>query len=501
MKAKDKEKYVNQARRLYSSLDPDKLIDNSDDSSSVQTINKLIAIFKNFSFNDGKKLEELFKEFQKWARAGKRKPHIKNCLNNTLQFIGQKIEEMDIYTIENETGKSSRVESPDEKRVDVAFSFAGEQRGYVEKVALYVEKEGALSVFYDFNYEIDMWGSNMVDYFKSVFEKRANYCVMFISKEYAEKTWPNFERQIIQAKSLFQQGYLLPARFDNTPIEGEIPTIKYVNISGMSPEEFGEMVIKKVVGSDKYTSKKTTDTVTITTKASIATPENIPLLYIKPNVGGRGGPKGHFLDFTAKNMSNQVLFDIKWGLRGFGYEWRPRDEFFELEPSMEKKLTFPLSDERIFLEEVSELNVFIEYRDIENRHFFIRRELKQEKVPSGAFYAFKAAAFHQPSLLGDDGLKLLRDPRQVGGRYEATFEIHTSKGVKKACIGVSRTFLSVWGLTEEKDAEHAVVELGHRQMRKMAREDSVQDHVFVTADYPQEHQNGFEGYKKLRDTI
>lgn len=501
MKAKDKPKFLKEARELHSSLDINQLIVNPNDAGEIKKINRLTAIFRNFSSNDGEDLDRLFSEFQKWARAGERKQHIENLAADLNRFIGKKIEDVDLYVIEDETSESLKAAGTQDKKFDVAFSFAGEQRSYVEKVASYVENQSSLSVFYDDNYEGDMWGSNLVDYFKEIFEKRANYCVMFISKEYSEKTWPNFERQIIQAKSLFQDGYLLPVRFDDTPIKGEVPTVKYLNIKDMEPEELGEKIIKKVVGSDKYTAKKETRVVTVSSKANIATPEEIPLLYIKPNVGAQGSPKGHFLHFFVKNMSGQVLLDINWGMRGFDYEWRLKDGFFELEPEQEKELTFPLSDEKVFLNEVPELNVFAEYRDLENRYFFVRRELKQEKVPSGAFYAFKAAAFHKPSLLRDDGLRLISGPNHNGDRYEAEFEIKTPKGTEKAKIGVSRTFLSVWDMAEEGKIKQALLELGHRQMRKMAKESNIRDYIFITTNYPQEYQNGFEGYKALRDSI
>lgn len=501
MKAKDKPKFLKEAKELHYSLDMNRLISSPNDVGEIRKINRLTAIFRNFSSNDGEDLDNLFNEFQKWAKAGKRKQHIANLAADLDRFIGKKIEDMDLYVIEDEASEPAKVASGQNKRFDVAFSFAGEQRDYVGKVASYVENQSNLSVFYDDNYEEDMWGTNLVDYFKDVFEKKANYCVMFISKDYSEKTWPNFERQIIQAKSLFQEGYLLPVRFDDTPIKGEVPTVKYLNIKDMKPEELGEKIIKKVVGSDKYSSKKETKVVTVSSKANIATPEEIPLLYIKPNVGAQGGPKGHFLHFFVKNMSGQVLFDINWGMRGFNYEWRPGDEFFELEAEQEKELTFPLSEEDVFLNEVPELNVFAEYKDLENRHFFVRRELKQEKVPSGAFYAFKAAEFHKPSLLRDDGLKLLSEPSQNGDRYEAEFEIMTSKGIERAKIGVSITFLSVWDMTEGGKIKQALLELGYRQMRKMAKEGNISDFVFVTTSYSQEYQNGFEGYKALRDSI
>lgn len=501
MRANDKPRFVEEARSLLRELSIEELIKSPNDLAILSKINRLIAIFTNFSSNDGIELKRLLQEYQKWGRKSTRVEHIRNRVVDLLQFIGQKIEEMDVYVLQDETSQPITTPVPQKKKVDVAFSFAGEQREYVEKVASYVENEGGLSVFYDFNYEVDMWGTNLVDYFKFVFETQANFCVMFISKDYAAKTWPNFERQIIQAKSLFQDGYLLPVRFDDTPIKGEIPTVKYLNIQNMSPEELGERIIKKVVGSEKYTVKKETKVVTVTSKANIATPEEIPLLYIKPNVGGQGGPKGHFLHFFVKNMSNQVLLDVNWGMRGFNYEWRPGDSFFELEPEQEKELTFPLSNETVFLNEVPELNIFTEYKDLENRHFFVRRELKQEKVPSGAFYTFKAASFHKPSLLRDDGLKLLSEPSSIDGRYEAEFEIKTSKGTERAKIGVSRTFLSVWDMTEGDSIKQAIVELGHRQMRKMTREGNVTDYVFVTTSFPLDYQNGFEGYKALRDSI
>jgi hypothetical protein len=502
MKAKDKPKYVKEARGLLRSLDIEELVKNPNNLSALAKVNRLIAIFTDFSSNDGQELKGLLQEYQKWGRRSTRVGHIRNRVVDMLQFIGQKIEEMDIHIIQDKTSQSVESAFPQENKFDVAFSFAGEQRDYVEKVASYVENQSNLSVFYDFNYELDMWGTNLVDYFKDIFEKRANYCVMFISRDYATKTWPNFERQIIQAKSLFQEGYLLPVRFDDTPIKGEVPTVKYLDIKDMKPEQLGEKIIKKVVVSDKYTVRKKTKVVTVSSKANIATPEEIPLLYIKPNVGAQGGPKGHFLHFFVKNMSSQILLDVKWGIRGFNYEWKTKDGFFELEPEQEEELTFPLSDEKVFLNKVPELNVFAEYKDLENRDFFVRRELEQEKVPSGAFYAFKAAAFHKPSLLRrDDGLKLLSEPCCVCDRYEAEFEVKTLKGTKKANIGVSRTFLSVWDMVEEDEIKQALLELGHRQMRKMAKESNIRDYVFVTTNYPQEYQNGFEGYKALRDSI
>jgi len=100
MKAVDKPRYVNEARKLLSELSVDKLANDANNLVLISKINRLIAIFTNFSSNDGQKLTELLQELQKWYRRSTSKGTIKNRAVDVLQFISQKIEEMDIYVIE-----------------------------------------------------------------------------------------------------------------------------------------------------------------------------------------------------------------------------------------------------------------------------------------------------------------------------------------------------------------------------------------------------------------
>ena len=44
---------------------------------------------------------------------------------------------------------------------DVALSFAGEDREYVEQVALFLKKKN-IAVFYDYFEEVDLWGKNLI---------------------------------------------------------------------------------------------------------------------------------------------------------------------------------------------------------------------------------------------------------------------------------------------------------------------------------------------------
>ena len=130
---------------------------------------------------------------------------------------------------------------------DVAFSFAGEQREYVQAVYQYLTSKG-VKVFYDQDeaIDIDTWGQNLVDYFNDIFTHKARFCAVFISQEYANKVWTNYERKVIQARGLVEDGYILPARFDGTKLAGEVDTTKYVNLAHLTPEDFGNIILRKI---------------------------------------------------------------------------------------------------------------------------------------------------------------------------------------------------------------------------------------------------------------
>lgn len=100
MKAIDKPQYVKEARKLLSELDIDELLKDANNLAVISKINRLVAIFTNFDSNDGQELNKLFQEFQKWSRRSTSKGTIKNRAVDVIQFVGQKIEEMDIYVID-----------------------------------------------------------------------------------------------------------------------------------------------------------------------------------------------------------------------------------------------------------------------------------------------------------------------------------------------------------------------------------------------------------------
>ncbi|WP_298610915.1 toll/interleukin-1 receptor domain-containing protein [uncultured Thiothrix sp.] len=135
----------------------------------------------------------------------------------------------------------------DHLKYDIALSFAGEDRQYVDQVATLLRDSG-VRVFYDHFEEANLWGKNLYDYLVDIYKSKAKYTIMFISTHYAKKLWTNHERQAMQARAFGEsQEYILPARFDDTPIPGVLPTIGYISLIDLKPAEFVKTIQKKLV--------------------------------------------------------------------------------------------------------------------------------------------------------------------------------------------------------------------------------------------------------------
>lgn len=129
----------------------------------------------------------------------------------------------------------------------VALSFAGEDREYVEAVAEHLRTHG-VDVFYDKFEETNLWGKDLYAYLVDIYNNRALYTVMFVSEAYRDKLWTNHERKSAQARAFTEsEDCILPAMFDeNVKIPGLLKTTGYISLTGLSPEDFAEKILKKL---------------------------------------------------------------------------------------------------------------------------------------------------------------------------------------------------------------------------------------------------------------
>src|SRR5207245_1386371 len=104
-------------------------------------------------------------------------------------------------------------------------------------VAEFLEKHGVI-VFYDQYEQATLWGKDLAEHFDGVYRKQGRFCIMFISRHYADKMWTRHERRSALARALEERTeYVLPARFDDTEIPGLRPTIRYQDLTNFAPQQ------------------------------------------------------------------------------------------------------------------------------------------------------------------------------------------------------------------------------------------------------------------------
>ena len=117
----------------------------------------------------------------------------------------------------------------EEIEYDVALSFAGEDRELAKQLydALHSEH---IRVFYDEAEKAKLWGKDLYTYLSELYSKRTRFCIVFMSKHYAEKCWTIHERKAAQSRALEEgeREFILPIRLDETEIPGILSTVGYL---------------------------------------------------------------------------------------------------------------------------------------------------------------------------------------------------------------------------------------------------------------------------------
>lgn len=144
-------------------------------------------------------------------------------------------------------GRSSTME--ESYVYDVAVTFAGEDRDFVEAVVRDVASAG-YKVFYDQDEQVTLWGEELTEFFPKIYEERSRYAVMFVSRHYAEKPWTRLERRSVLVRALNQPTpYLLPVRLDSTQLTGLRETISYLDGTRIGAKGVAMAIRQKLGGS------------------------------------------------------------------------------------------------------------------------------------------------------------------------------------------------------------------------------------------------------------
>jgi hypothetical protein len=132
---------------------------------------------------------------------------------------------------------------------DVALSFPGEARDYVEQVAQHLERLiGPDRYFYDRNYTAQLARPSLDTFLQAVYRDRSRMVVVFSGGDYQRKDWCGIEfravRDIINAR---EHDRIMFVRMDDGEVEGIFGHDGYVDAREHNPAEVATFIEERVM--------------------------------------------------------------------------------------------------------------------------------------------------------------------------------------------------------------------------------------------------------------
>lgn len=127
---------------------------------------------------------------------------------------------------------------------DVALSFPGEVRDYVERVAAQLEHlMGPDRCFYDNNYVAQLARPSLDTFLQSIYRDRSKLIVVFLGADYQSKEWCGIEfRAIREVLSGCSPDRIMYVRMDDGAVDGVLRIDGYVDGRKFTPEETASLI-------------------------------------------------------------------------------------------------------------------------------------------------------------------------------------------------------------------------------------------------------------------
>ncbi len=134
------------------------------------------------------------------------------------------------------------------KRFRIAFSFAGEQRDFVEQVAaLLAERFGEAAILYDKYYEAEFARARLGRHLPKLYHEQSELVVVVICRDYPNKEWCGLEWDaIFDLLKQRREGEVMLSRFDHATIEGLYSDAGYVELDDKTPEQAARLILERL---------------------------------------------------------------------------------------------------------------------------------------------------------------------------------------------------------------------------------------------------------------
>ena len=101
--------------------------------------------------------------------------------------------------------------------------------------------------FYDADEQIELWGKYLAEELPDIYGEQAAAVVVFVSAEYAARDWTRHERRAALGRAVRERReYVLPARFDDTPLPGLLSDMVAVSLRAKTPQQFAAVIAAKL---------------------------------------------------------------------------------------------------------------------------------------------------------------------------------------------------------------------------------------------------------------
>jgi hypothetical protein len=131
--------------------------------------------------------------------------------------------------------------------IDVAISFAGEDRPVAETMARILNDKFHLNVFYDHDKRLKSLGKDLYDYLYKVYAECSRLCLVLFSRHYLQKVWPRHELKAIRdriAKDNEENVFLVG--LDDCPLPPDFFSISGIKLSATSVDSLCEALNERV---------------------------------------------------------------------------------------------------------------------------------------------------------------------------------------------------------------------------------------------------------------
>lgn len=130
----------------------------------------------------------------------------------------------------------------------IALTFAGENRGYVEQVAIELRKKlGEDNIFYDNFFQAELARLDLDIFLQNIYHNKSDFIVVFLSKDYEKKEWCGLEwrsiRDLIKKK---QRDKIILVKLDEFNLDGIFSIDGYLDGKTNNPMAISELIYKRI---------------------------------------------------------------------------------------------------------------------------------------------------------------------------------------------------------------------------------------------------------------